>query len=202
MQKLLLSLRSRLHLQPPAGTVCTVSARLSSSWLCARLNTRAPISVSSLTELAQMTAKSGGLLSFGSCPWPNESSYADLSSAVAASASSDLLLRVLSIAILSIGSAWLVRNTSLGRAWACKLVPCLQTMGAFALLGGLLTVVFGLPVGESVCTPASGDTAGVSRVSLAFCLPCRGRIPRLQGSGVLCRIGLWCTWGMGLRTMS
>ena len=96
-----------------------------------------------------MSAKTGGLLSFGSCPWPNDSSYADLSSALTASARSDLVLRVVSIAVLSIASAWLVRNTSLGRAWACKVVPCLQTMGGFVLLGGLMTVVFGLPVGES-----------------------------------------------------
>ena len=95
-----------------------------------------------------MTTKAGGMLSFGSCPWPNESSYTDLTSALAASARSELVLRVLSIAFLSIASAWLVRNTDLGRSWACKVVPCLQNMGAFVLLGGLMTLVFGLPVGE------------------------------------------------------
>ncbi|KAK9833658.1 hypothetical protein WJX74_002067 [Apatococcus lobatus] len=120
-----------------------------------------------------MTTQAGGLLRFGSCPWPNQSSYADLTSALAASASSELVLRVLSIAFLTVASAWIVRNTDVGRSWACKVVPCLQTIGAFVLLGGLMTVVLGLPVGaaylsfkavayfaEAICTALRGLILG------------------------------------------
>ncbi|KAK9843567.1 hypothetical protein WJX84_004369 [Apatococcus fuscideae] len=87
-----------------------------------------------------MTTQAGGLLRFGSCPWPNQSSYADLTSALAASASSELVLR---------------------------------TIGAFVLLGGLMTVVLGLPVGaaylsfkavayfaEAICTALRGLILG------------------------------------------
>ena len=95
-----------------------------------------------------MLSEAGGLLSFGSCPWSKEAGFAELTSALAVTIRSELLVRALAIAFLSAASAWLVRNTDLGRRWASKIVPCLQTMGAFALLGALMTIVLGLPLGQ------------------------------------------------------
>ena len=137
-------------------------------------------------------------MSFGSCPWPNETSYLDLTSALTASAKNELLLKVLVVAFVTGLSAWMVRNSDLGRSCASKLVPCLQTAAAFLLLGGLMTLVLGLPLGQSfslLLSLAVSSRASAPDHPLHPC--CRCSIPGLSSDLILCWIFYQPAWQPG-----